>query len=142
MNATARIFVADRAEVHSTLLNSLTGYEVVTTDTFETALERLTENFDLIICGVHFADSRMVDLLSAARRSSLHKHTPFVVFRGLHTDNVELLRRSIKPLIETFELGPYLEFDSFNKNTAGKDLRERIEKLLPSAKVLPALTER
>ena len=62
----ARIFIADIQDSQTLLFRVLEGYKLSTANTFPEAARMLAaDGFDMIICGIHFDDSRMVDLLQA-----------------------------------------------------------------------------
>jgi len=78
-----RILIADRPNGDRRLLEILAGHQVTFTRTMAEA-ERLLEqqDFDLIMVGVHFDDSRMFDLLRHVRSSGRHAERPLACIRG------------------------------------------------------------
>ena len=71
------VLVADHADAR--LSTILAGYELVFVRTLDEAKETLTgRNFDLIVIGVHFDESRMFDLLRHVRWQERHRATPVV----------------------------------------------------------------
>lgn len=55
-------------------------------NTVPKALAILDESFDVILCGVHFDDSRMFDMLRIAKADPRTRAVPFVCYRNLDTD--------------------------------------------------------
>jgi CheY-like chemotaxis protein len=79
-----RILVADRADGDRRLSEILAGHEVTFARTMGEA-QRLLEqrDFDLVMVGVHFDDSRMFDLLRHVRSAgSRHAERPLVCLRS------------------------------------------------------------
>jgi CheY-like chemotaxis protein len=71
------ILVADHADARLSAL--LSGHELTFVSTLEEAKRTLTgHNFDLIVIGVHFDESRMFDLLRHVRGQERHRATPVV----------------------------------------------------------------
>jgi hypothetical protein len=56
-------------------------YDVRTVIDYSAACDLATKDVDLVLCGVHFDESRMFDFFSQVRRVP----KPFVCFRGLAT---------------------------------------------------------
>jgi CheY-like chemotaxis protein len=71
------ILVADHADARLSAL--LSGHELTFVNTLDEATRTLTgRNFDLIVIGVHFDESRMFDLLRHVRWQERHRATPVV----------------------------------------------------------------
>jgi hypothetical protein len=82
MPAGSKILVADAPEaipLHHRILSP--RYEVRTVIDYTAACDLVTRDVDLVVCGVHFDDSRMFEFFSTVRRWP----KPFVCFRGLAT---------------------------------------------------------
>lgn len=136
MPVPARILIADDAAGQKLLTRALEGYELFCADTLQQASRLLIEDgFDLVVCGIHFDDSRMVELCRYLRKEG--KETPFVVVRVSPSKNQEILRQSTESLRKTLTMGPYIEFDQFSQapNPVAA-MREAIEKSLPKEKVV------
>lgn len=75
--------------------------DLVFVNTLELAREALKNNprLDLIVCGVHFDESRMFDLLDHARRE--HPRVHFVCVRVLDAEISRLSREAIRTSVET-----------------------------------------
>ena len=78
-----RILVADTPEGDRRLSEILAGHEVVFARTMGEA-QRLLEqqDFDLVIVGVHFDDSRMFDLVRHVRSRGRHADWPVACVRS------------------------------------------------------------
>lgn len=83
MNAIKKVLAADTSQglktIHNILGNSV---ELMMTQSLLAALDRLPMA-DVIICGIHFDESRMFDLLSYVRARPEYDSTPFIVYRDL-----------------------------------------------------------
>lgn len=53
--------------------------------TLDEAISQLQPGLDLIICGIHFDDSRMFDLLRLAKATPTTREVPFLCYRDLDT---------------------------------------------------------
>jgi hypothetical protein len=82
MPAGSKILVADAPAaipLHHRILAP--RYEVRTVIDYTAACDLATRDVDLVVCGVHFDDSRMFEFFSTVRRMG----RPFICFRGLTT---------------------------------------------------------
>jgi CheY-like chemotaxis protein len=71
------ILVADHSDARLSAL--LSGHELTFVNTLDEAKRTLNgRNFDLIVIGVHFDESRMFDLLRYVRWQERHRATPVV----------------------------------------------------------------
>lgn len=58
-----------------------TDVDYVSATSLDDALRRLEAHPDVILCNVRFDESRMIDLLKAAKAEPATRDTPFVCFR-------------------------------------------------------------
>lgn len=60
--------------------NSLSGknFQIIPCVTLEAAIARAYDQVDLILCGLHFDDSRMFDLLRSVKATPALRHIPFL----------------------------------------------------------------
>lgn len=79
-----RVLAADTPEGVNTLRNVL-GHtlEIVEAGCFEGALKQSSSGIDLIICGIHFDESRMYDLLRLVKANPVTRAIPFICFRDM-----------------------------------------------------------
>jgi CheY-like chemotaxis protein len=133
MPAPARIFIADIQDGQNSLSRALNGYKHFTTSNSSEASRMLSaDEFDMIICGIHFDDSRMVELLQSIYKDVRHKQTPVIVFRATHSDNVDMLRFTEEGLRKFTVLGAYIELEDYlNEPDPDQALRQQIENSLP-----------
>lgn len=82
-----RIVVADVRESISTLAHILgESVQLLPATSLDRALKRLDEGADLVLCGVHFDQSRMFDLLRMAKASPRSRAVPFVCYRDMRSE--------------------------------------------------------
>lgn len=78
-----RILVADTPDSDRRLSAILAGHEVIFARTLGEAQRLLEEReFDLVMVGVHFDDSRMFDLVRHVRAGGSHAERPVVCVRS------------------------------------------------------------
>lgn len=82
MSHRPRILTADTPQWIEALRQLLEPHaEIVTADRMEPAVEHIRSGVDLIICGIHFAESRMFDLLRLAKADPATRGIPFLCIR-------------------------------------------------------------
>ena len=95
------VLVADHADARLTAI--LSAYELVYVRTLDEAKATLTgRNFDLVVIGVHFDESRMFDLLRYVRWQERHRATPVVCVltldftrQAIATEGVEIAAKAL-----------------------------------------------
>ena len=96
------------------------------------------ERFELAVLGVHFAESRMFDLLSYARSSALNRDVPILCVLGARRNftalTVRLLEETIRamPGCEFFNLSAVPDDETGDARVREK-LAEYLRPLLPAA---------
>lgn len=90
---------------------SATGKEMrlIPCVTLDSAKERVYEEIDLILCGLHFDESRMFDLLRFVKADPTLRHIPFLCIKTLQGDVEPTFSESIR--IATKALGAVGFFD-------------------------------
>lgn len=82
-----RVLAADTPKGVATLQTILgTELEILEAHTLEEAALRMSDGVAVIICGIHFAESRMYDLLRLAQANPLTRSIPFICFRDMDSD--------------------------------------------------------
>jgi hypothetical protein len=102
-----KILVADIPEMislHLEILDDL--YDVETVSDYHSACNLAGEDTDLILCGVHFDESRMFEFFTAVCRMP----KPFVCFRGLQTPIAPAALRVIKLASEVLGSAGFIDF--------------------------------
>ena len=126
----ARILVAQNPKGLQVTKTALSGYEVVTVDNIQRAKHQVMEDgIDLFLLGIHFDDSRAIELVSFIRNDEKHKKTPIIIMRVLPTLMVDSLRTTINALIKTGTVSQYLEVEG-DQDPVDK-IRKAVQKFLP-----------
>lgn len=77
-----RVLAADTPEGIATMRKILEPMlEVVPASSMADALELLEGKVDLMVCGIHFEDCRMIDLLRLAKADPLSRDKPILCYR-------------------------------------------------------------
>ena len=102
-----KILVADTPEMIPLHLEILGDrYDVETVSDYHTACNLVGEDTDLILCGVHFDDGRMVEFFTAVCRMP----KPVVCFRGLRTPITPAALHVIKLASEALGSAGFIDF--------------------------------
>jgi DNA-binding transcriptional regulator YdaS (Cro superfamily) len=99
-----RVLVADAPQVTERLVRALSGHELVGVTRLAEAVHALKrEKFGMIVIGVHFDESRMLELLQHVRISRREAAVPVVCVLGMQADlspvAVQALDRAAKALM-------------------------------------------
>lgn len=107
-----KILIAQSPRALAKTERSFTGYEIFTAFDLKAAdywMQR--HELDAFIIGVHFDDSRGVELASLIRANAKHKDRPIVIVRLLASENAQLFRTTLDALVQTGIINQYLEFE-------------------------------
>jgi CheY-like chemotaxis protein len=92
----AKVLVADIPEMDSTLRDCLPGHELIFVRTMREAISALRrDGFDLILIGLHFDESRMIELLSHVRGLEKYRDAPVICVQGIEVNLPESVLKSI-----------------------------------------------
>lgn len=127
-----KILVADKAEMiplHRSILEP--RHEVIATTDVSAAVRAIADDVALIVCGVHFDDSRMFEFFS---RVGDARQKAFVCFRGLRTPMVDSALQVIKQTSKALGSAGFIDYvrmcDEHGNKNAGEQYRECIEQAL------------
>jgi hypothetical protein len=120
-----------------TLEKALGGYvsllHVSSLEAAEAAL-RTNSRISAVVCGVHFDESRMYDLLALVKRE--FPHVPFVCVRVLDAEIPKISREALRIAAESMGANGYLDFPSLIEKHGSDDaegyLRSHVLARLPS----------
>lgn len=130
---TKRILLAHDPQKIGFLLDSLKGFELVPAATVKEAERLITENgINLFIIGIHFDDSRALQLITDIRLDEKHKTTPIVVVRLSQSEHTEMLRMTMDTLIKLHIVDEFIEIENPGQNQK-KLFRKLVEKILKQA---------
>ncbi|HEY9868928.1 MAG TPA: hypothetical protein V6D08_07160 [Candidatus Obscuribacterales bacterium] len=128
-----RVLLAVTQEEEAKLRAALQpDYELVTARVVSEVLDLLQqEQFDAIIAGVDFDESRMFDLLRTIKADASLKSVPFVCFRGREPPLTVELEASVITLAQALGACGYLSSTDFAyTQKAGEELRLAIERCI------------
>jgi CheY-like chemotaxis protein len=96
------------------------------------AATRLIENvdFDAIICGTHFDDSRMIELLKEVRTDSRYSEKPFVIVRVVPTNLTAEIEANAKQMALVLGATAYITIDEFCGDTFSEELLRRVHPVI------------
>lgn len=130
----ARILVAQERSCIHVLEDALAGYELLLTTKLQEAERLLIENgIDLIVVGIHFDDSRAMELVKTARDSSSHKKTPIIVVRYWPSEHAQILRQTMEIMKSVRAVSAYIEADAEERPFMER-VREAVDHTLPIRK--------
>lgn len=81
--------------------------------------------FDLIICGIHFDDSRIFELLEFVRHTDDFDNLPFLVIQAQHGDMSVMA--SVKSTAQTLGACGFVELQNLQPAEANKRLKEAVK---------------
>jgi len=82
-----RVIAADTRGGISTLAKILGGYvQLIPAVSLEQALKKIEDGADLVVCGIHFDQSRMFGFLGMAKARPASRAVPFVCYRDMPSD--------------------------------------------------------
>ena len=99
MTTTARhkLLVAVRPQDRDLVLSCLGDeFELILAYSFGEAVQQLEQDVGMVICGVHFDEGRMFDLLQIAKADSGKSPIPFVPVLSGSSNHAEGIRRGIR----------------------------------------------
>ena len=114
-----RILVANDLQGFKRLAGILKGEEVRFVQTLSEAKQLLNSvRFDLVIAGVHFDDSRAVELLQIVRTNKKTEKTPFVFIRTRHSSMALEIEKTINTLQKALDHSGLIETDVLSEDDA------------------------
>lgn len=141
MSKQTRILIAQEKNCIDVLLDALAGYELITATHLQEAERLLIENgIDMFVIGIHFDDSRAMELVKFIRDDEKHKKTPIVMVRFWPSEHAQILRQTIEVMKTVRAVSAYIEADADTGNRPFMErVREAVERHLPARKRTPAL---
>ena len=72
------------------------------------------EEFDLVIVGIHFDDSRGLEFVKLARQHPKLARTKIVMFRSEFSERADFLRQCVADLAKPYNIHAYVETELFS----------------------------
>ncbi len=135
-NFQMRLLVADIPSVRDDLLRLLASrYDTVFVSRTSEAISLLhKDQFDAIVCGVNFDDSRMVDLLRSCKANGMCKTIPFFCCSPYPTELSHEFSSSLEHVCKSLGAVCYLDSRDYdNIENFGDALRELLRQVCPPA---------
>ena len=130
-----RILIAHDANHLGVVTKALEGYDlVVVSDVMGAQYQIMEDGIDLVIIGIHFDESRAIELVNIIRSDDKHKKTPIVLIRLSPTGLSESINVTTAALIKIGTVSEYLELESDPE--AALKIKDVVGSLLPGEKVL------
>lgn len=130
------ILIAHEQSNMARVIKALAGYTLTCVSTIEDALNTLQkQEFDAIVIGLHFDESRALELVKHLRQDSRFTSTPVFVIRVLQTPYASILKSALDIMIMVKAVDQYLECDDQSDKLGS--LRKAIDSILPPEKVAP-----
>ena len=112
MASRARILVADVPGMELPLRTELAAHDVVFVSSFDAAVQALSrETYELVVVGLHFDDSRMLNLVLAIRALAEYRDIPVVCVRGTPTRLSERARKGLEGTLRTLGCDAFIELE-------------------------------
>lgn len=113
----ARILIADEVDGLKRLSAILESEELRFGHSFDEALFLLeTIQFDLIVVGIYFDESRALELFRLTKTLELAKNTPLVFVRTQPSNRAAELKKTIQALGHVLNLHGFVETDLLGEN--------------------------
>lgn len=110
-----RMLAADVPEGLKALCNIFAPQmEITCASSIEDAVRQLAD-IDVIVCGLHFDDSRMFDFLRIVKASPLTRAIPFVCYRDLDSELAPTMLESLQIAIKALGGTAYVDVYIFKK---------------------------
>lgn len=110
--ATPRILIALEAACVSEVQEALRDYDLLLAVTLSEAQKAIAEDgIELFVIGVHFDDSRSMELIRLIRLDRKHKKVPIIVTRMLPTIQTKMLHDTLELMKVLMGITDYLELE-------------------------------
>lgn len=130
----ARILLAEEAAILPTVTSALVGYELLATVSLRQAERLILEDgIDLFVVGIHFDDSRAMELIKKVRLDRKHGNTPIIIHRLSPSEHAELLKQTLDVMRTMNIISDYLEVEG--DPDAKSKIRKAVEQYLPTKKL-------
>lgn len=135
-----RILIAEEQNViHEAAKILGEKYELVLATKLKEAKRLCIETgIDLFVIGIHFDDSRAMELVKLIRLGEMHAKAPVIIVRMSPTDHDRLLRQTIDHMIRVGAVSDYIESAEKDKENEDRNfaaqLREAVARNLVEAR--------
>ncbi len=114
---------------------ALAGHELLETTTLQQSERLVIEDIiDLFVIGIHFDDSRTMELVKLIRLDPKHKETPILITRLTPSSMAEFIQQTMETMKSLRVVTDYLELE--DDPMADVKIRDTVSRLLPAGKRL------
>ena len=134
-----RVLIADVPEA-SVVLSACLEKEtaVVTAESLEDALAEVRRGVDLVITGVHFADSQMLDLVRTIKSDPALRHLPLICVRLIGAERGPAVLSRLRPVLSSLEAVEFVDLigliQAIGAEEAFSEFRQRIRSRLAATR--------
>ncbi|MDZ4835909.1 MAG: hypothetical protein SGJ27_19190 [Candidatus Melainabacteria bacterium] len=94
----------------------------------------LENGIDVFVIGIHFSESRALELIQLIRSDEKHKKTPILVIRMLGSNYPVILKQSMNAMRALRIVTDYLEIEGNNYSKIKEKIRESVDRNVPAEK--------
>lgn len=98
--------------------------------TMHDAERLLLEDFDVIVCGTHFAESQMFSLLRRAKTVPKSRHTPFLCVRVLDGELDSNAFQSISIAVQALDAAGFVDLNRWRRELGFDEARALLKQLV------------
>ena len=107
-----------------------TSATVIGMNTLDEAISLLRKGVDLIVCGIHFDDSRMFDLLRLAKADPSIQAVPFLCFRDMDSELTLPIFDSLQIACQALGAVEFIDLFHLKSQFGGEEADKRFRRIL------------
>lgn len=132
------VLVADAAEPFEAFRRALTSsFELAHVADLDAAKAALAAGPSLVVCGCHFDEGHMYDLLRHMKASPALEHTPFMAIRSLEGELDDALYESVKIAVRALGGNAFVDLLRWQRRFGEAEASHRLTQLVASLAQLP-----
>ena len=137
------VLVADAPDSVAAFRRALTApLDVLSASTLDEAKAALAEHPDVVICGCHFDEGRMYDLLRHIKAQPALARVPFVAVRCLEGELDDALYESVKIAVRALGGNAFVDLPRWQRKYGESDAGHRLTALIESLGRSPSADSR
>ena len=139
MSTAPRILVADSPEAIAVFRAALSSsFELEAATTFARAQAALADPPALVVCGCHFDEGRMYDLLRLMKATPGLDRTPFMAVRCMQGELEDTLYESVKIAVRALGGNAFVDLLRWQRRWGAPEASHRITRLVQALVDAPA----
>lgn len=124
------MLAADTPTGLETLRVVFESMELCYAQSIEEAIELLRTDIDIIVCGIHFAESRMFDLLRLAKANSATRAIPFVCYRDLDSELGSAVLESLEIAAKALGAATFVDMHTLKRQYGVTNADDRFRQIV------------